>query len=304
MPFQGQPLEGFATAANIGWCHTDRKDTKKDGITMKDCAAGHTRYDYFLSPEHREYTETFFDMFSLPMPDDHQIYRGNSQDLLFFDDLGFVVKTGPMNIVDMIHPGVLQPLYWMPFDNTDHVIAIYSGIQLTAPVYHRKDTDIFEAERLKLVAYMDKTQQLTKDAVTPHNFGYIDGRLVVLDTEDYYFGTKWQANKANKQKIYDAKVHEGMPPSIAILETMIELYSGTPEFQKWIKAYEYHQPLRHQIDLALNEPDVELCHDMLEDFYQRCRDCVSGKDPEVALYSPWTGNLEDNKAKSPIPHPA
>lgn len=307
MVFQDQARDGFATSADYGWCHTDRTDTGKDGKRIKKRAAGRERKDYFLDKKNRQYTEVFFQNFSLPMPTDDMIYRGNSQDLLFLNDLGLVIRTGPVDIVDMIHPCILQPLYWMPFDNTDHAIAIHPGIQLTKAVCDRKQKDYFEEKRRKLVAYMHKTKQLTKDAVNPHNFGDIDNNLVILDIGDYYFGTKWKINKEHKKAIYQSFINEGQTMSMAIRNTMSELYSRTPEFNKWISAYDYHQPLREQIDEALNEPDILFRHEVLKNFYQRCRDLVKAPQDGLALYSPWTGKPEDNISKTrPLspPHPA
>ena len=305
MSIRGNAKTGFAIPANIGPCRTDRTDTGKDGVTMKDIVAGRKRLDYFANGSSRQYTESFFDKFMLPMPKEN-IYRGNSQDLLFFDDLGFVVRTGPMNIIDMIHPCVLQPLYWMPLDSIDHVIAIYPGIHLPEIIFNTQRSGDFETDRRALVEFMQATNQLTKDTVSPHNFGYTNEQLVILDTEDHACGTKWRANKEHKNQIYKSYEEEGASPHVAIRQVMVELYGDRPEFNEKIKAYDYHQPLRAQIDAALSEPVVGSRYVKLYDFYQTCRDSVAGLNPEVALYAPWTGKVEDNEPKvhAPAPRPS
>ena len=123
MSIQGTAQTGFATVTDIGWCETDRAGKNAHHI-RQDSAGNDIRDDFFLDPAFRPYTESFFGQFGLPMPTSDKIYRGNSQDLLFLSGLGLVVRTGPIDVIDMIHPGILQPLYWMPFDNTDHVIAL------------------------------------------------------------------------------------------------------------------------------------------------------------------------------------
>jgi hypothetical protein len=150
---------------------------------------------------------------------------------------------------------------------------------------------------------MTKTHQYAKDAVTPHNFGHCDGRLIVLDAEDYYFGTKWKDNKTKKQKIYDDYFAINSSPYLAIHQTMSALYEGTPEFRKWIGAFEYHQPLRQMLNNALTETDTGFRCALLEDFYQTCRNMVQNAQDGITLYAPWTGNPKDNRPKD-APTPA
>jgi hypothetical protein len=298
MSIRGNARTGFATSADIGRCMTDRTDTGKDGVTMKVSVAGRPRLDYFDEGEMLQYTQSFFDKFRLPIPE-QDAYRGNSQDLLFFNGLGFVVRTGPMDIVDMIHPGVLQPLYWMPFDNTGHVIGMYPGIQLPGFIINNDQiAEPFQTNRMELIDFMNRSNQLTRDTQSPHNFGYINNRLVVLDTEDQNCGTKWKVNKEHKKEIYNKHLADGLHPFEAIRQVMIDLYSDQPEFDRWISAYDYHQPLRAEIDIALSEPDIDLRHEMLRDFYQSCRDAVNGAHPDVALDAPWTGQAKDNTTKT------
>ena len=296
MSIQGTARTGFATSSDYGWCETDRrgKNPKKMRVRNMD---GSTREDYFLNPKFRPYTENFFEHFSLPMPKDDMVYRGNSQDLLFLNDLGLVVRTGPIDVIDMIHPGVLQPLYWMPFDNTDHVIALYGGIQLSDHLHDRSLTKGFNAERHKLVEFMKRTGQSTIDSSVDQNFGYCDGTLVVLDTEEFFFGSKTRALTDYKYNAYRVYRDAELPRHLAIRQVMIEMYGGKPEFDKWIAAYDYHQSLRAQIHDALSEPDVGFRHEKLYDFYQMCRDSAKGTNSDLALYAPWSGKPEDNQSK-------
>jgi len=297
MAFPVDAHKGFAEASEYGWCYKDRNGKKPKWMRKRNMD-GSERKDYLLNPDLRKYTEYFFDQFGLPMPNDDMIYRGNSQDLLFLDNLGLVIRTGPIDVIDMIHPGVLQPLYWMPFDNTDHVIAIYGGIQLSAHLYENEGGVItFNKDREILVDWMKSTGQKTNDSNVDQNFGYCNNELVVLDTEEWFFGSKTEALTDYKYDAYNVYREAGLTPYLAIRQVMIEMYGDIEGFSNLIKTYDFHQPLRAQLDNAISEPDLAFRYEMLDDFYRNCRKAVDGKDNEVALYRPWTGSLSDNRPK-------
>lgn len=300
-----------------GWCRTDRRDKNPKKMRRKN-EDGTDREDYFLRPDLRAYTSAFFETFGLPMPKAESIYRGNSQDLLFMDDMGLVIRTGPVDVIDLMHPCVTQPLYWMPFDNDRHVISIYAGIQLPSHVAdkkNKKDKSGFDKDRHKLVEYMKRSGQLTRDASVDENFGYVDGVLQVLDCEQFFFGSRSSEISAHKKSLFNMHRGAGMPVYQASAMVMQEIYGGHKEYHRYIAAFDYHIPLRSQLNDALtcvNEGDR---HEKLTVFYNRCqklvrepeqcvrhlRDHFNGaqydQEGEIALYKPWTGDLKDNRVK-------
>lgn len=317
MAFQGQARDGFATSADYGWCYTDRSGKSAENIplTYKSNTEGEPiRPDYFLDSQNRDFTSYFFDIFKLPIPATENVYRGRSQDLLFLDGCGLVIKTGDIDVVDLINPAILQPLFWLPQDDTDHVIAIYAGVQLLKPMNFSDSKNNTIINKTK--DYLDNTRQKSLDTETVENFGLVNNLGIIIDNEQLFFGTNHEGSlrsnnvtyehRDRKKEAYEMYREAGCSPWLAIRQVMVELYSKKPEFEKWISVYDYHQSLRQQIHAALNAPNEERRHEMLGAFYQRCRDCVSGKDVEVALYSPWTGNPRDNIQKSnpTTPHPA
>jgi hypothetical protein len=302
---------------DYGWCYTDRLG--KDATKIREQDNEPARADFFLSQEEGDFTKHFFDFFHLPVPHEKNIYRGNSQDLLFLNDCGLVVRTGPLDVVDLIHPGILQPLYWMPDDITGHVIALYPGVQLLKYNECGEVTD--QSKIWNLFHFLGDTEQNSLDIHSKGNVGLIGDLPVVIDLENQMFGTMGDL-KERKRQSYNMYLDAGLSPVNAIRQTMVEFYGGHPDFKKWIKAYDYHQPLRNQLHDALNMPNEEMRRNRMALFYQRCRK-VTGqteklieqkwstvirdrqkfwvkeepREAELSLYKAWTGKEKDNEIK-------
>jgi hypothetical protein len=306
---------------HYGWCHTDRKG--KNPKEIRENSNGKpSRSDFFLNLQESDITKHFFDIFGLPFPNKDSIYRGNSQDLLFLDSYGLVIRTGPLDVTDLIHPGILQPLFWLPIEHTDHVIAIYPGIQLPN-LQDKVSYPVFDNDRHKLKAFLEKTGQNTHDINTDENIGYCSAVPLVLDVENSFFGTSDLSKKQKKHTAFSTYVSAGIPYYKAIGQVMQEIYGGIPEYQHWIKAFEAHQVLRAQIYHALNQPNQTMRLEKLNLFYQRCQNVTQRPErvlthewsqtirnrqkfwvkhepqlSEVALYKPWTGCSKDNLCKN------
>jgi len=333
----------FVQSADYGWCETDRpgKNAHEIGRTYEnDTTNGETvRPDYLLEPEMRDFTKYFFDIFKLPLPQAESIYRGRSQDLLFISNHGLVVKTGDIDVVDLIHPAMIQPLFWLPHEETDHVIALYPGVQLLKQMGFNSHAN--EAYTKKTKKFLDETHQKSLDIDTIENLGLINDTPIIIDTEQLFFGTDSEMSPANesvihqrrdrKKQAYATYIEAGYAPHQAIRQTMVELYNDHPQFKEWIRAYDFHHPLRAQIHDAINAGNSELKSQKLSMLYKRCNRLVQQPEKiqdhrwhvsrltkkgapvwtkedcaitELALYSPWTGNLKDNALKTTVTIPA
>jgi hypothetical protein len=311
----------FPQAADYGWCHTDRlgKDAKQ--IALVDGEPW--RIDYFFDDQFDVTTQIFMKQFDLPMPEPDIVYRGNSQDLLFMDDYGLVIRTGLLDVVDLINPHVLQPLFWLPHDSVDHVIALYGGVQLLDQM------QIPQAQKAKisqeLSHNLEQTGQKSLDIQTIENIGIVNGMPIVIDLENTFFGTEDPKLREEKREIYTMYIDYGLAPHQAIAYTMDLLYAQHPALRQWMLAYQAHEPLRAQLwDAISNEADNKRIEKLAE-VYGRCKQLVS--EPEqvsvvheqkmvtngqvaavschftnisMALYHPWTGNIADNAIK-PLP---
>ncbi len=315
-------LTAFETSAfpkkqDYGWCYTDREGKDATKIRTQDCEP--VRPDFFLAEQERDFTTHFFELFGLPLPDNNDIYRGNSQDLLFLDDYGLVVRTGPLDVVDLINPGVLQPLYWMPHGEKGHVIAIYPGVQL---LDHFLDNVSRNLVIYNLADFLYETGQNSMDIHTKGNIGLVHDVPVVIDLENQMFGTRIEL-KQRKQDTYRVYRDAGLKPADAIRQTMVELYGDNSCFDKWIKTFDFFQPIRDQLYNALNMRSADMRRNRLALFYDRCKKLTQRpekvltknwsqtirnrqkiwqvsepKESKIALYRPWTGSPKDNQSKT------
>lgn len=306
-----------------GWCHTDR--VGKDA-TKIECINGKAkRIDYFGDPEFAETTEWFMAQFGLPKPEMKDVYRGNSQDLLFLDDYELVIRPGVLDVVDLINPFVLQPLFWLPHETMEHVIALYGGVQLLSEMNLPQQ----HIGRLvdELTANLYKTHQNALDIQTIENIGIINGMPIVIDLENTFFGTTDPTLREEKRDLYSMYIEHGLPPHEAIAYTMDVLYAQHSEFSQWMLAYQAHQPLRAQLWDAIHHENDRT--GQLSLFYDRCASLMHCPemvrvnqeerflnkgvtsvlsshftDVSMALYSPWTGDIEDNRSKPTARIPA
>jgi hypothetical protein len=235
------------------------------------------------------------------------------------NECGLVIRTGPLDVIDLIHPGILQPLYWMPDEGTGHVIALYPGVQLLE--YDKLGQAIDQSKAWDLFHFLDDTDQNSLDIHSKGNVGLINGMPVIIDLENQMFGTRGQL-KEQKRQSYNMYIDAGYSPSKAIRQTMVEFYSEHPEFNKWMEAYDVHQLLRNQLYSALTMPSTETRRNRLALFYQRCRNVTQKtekvieqtwstiirdrqkfwvknepQEASLALYKAWTGERQDNETK-------
>lgn len=318
---QTRPAFAFPVAADYQWCYTDR-DGKNARVLPANKSTGDTRTDFFLECEERDYTRYFFESLNLPLPCKDNIYRGTSQDLLFLDNYGLVVRTGPLDVIDLAHPGILQPLFWMPDFETGHVIALYPGVQLLKQM-NLADTDT-KILKDRLATFLDLSGHKTFDINHIENIGIIDDKPIIIDSENLFFGLSCILTRGNKHTAYQNYIASKMRPDQALAMVIKEFYGKKPEYKTWEGVYNAHQPLRAQIHDALNQPTDAARLEKLNQFYRRCQHLtekpesvirhhwhVRGQngqkiwvkeDPvlteQAALYRPWTGNPADNITKS------
>lgn len=118
-----------------GWCYTDHKD----GREIRDDFRG---IDFFNDHPYAKRVERMLGQMGLPIPEEAQIFRGTHHDMLFLDSHGVVIRIGPLDVEDLMNPGILQPLGWLEdrrhkvqtdvlTDQTAPLtVAIYPGIEL------------------------------------------------------------------------------------------------------------------------------------------------------------------------------
>ena len=174
-----------------GWCYTDHKDKNGKEIRKK---FRHT--DYVQDEPYASALKSMIAKLGLPEPDISQYFRGTHHELLFVESHGVVLKIGPTDIEDLIHPAILQPLGWMEDKENKLTVAIYPGIEL---LKH------FSGDRSAMADVESALRRTGQGAQDMHesNLGII--RLkgnkpvqMALDVDNQYNGTTDPKRKNNK----------------------------------------------------------------------------------------------------------
>lgn len=309
------------TEFQYGWCHTDHKDGKQ---IMR------ARPDYVLGAPHTEKLRDMLDKLGLPFPEEHQIYRGTNHDMLFLNSHGVILRIGPLEMDDYIHPCVLQPLGYVQdkdpaYPLSPFVVAIYPGVALPAKGYTRRSTYtlINSTDRI-----MGQTGFVGYD-MHRDNVGIIP----IVDEDEKELGVE-MAIDVDSQSIYplDRRKHEDLLEdmrdaekelgnrALAMEQSISKAFNKVSQLDAWRKAMRTHLPLRVMFWDAFKDPDKPDV-EKLSAFWKACADAVNtlpqpitvpswraidseGADQtrferyealilSPSLYRAWTGKLKD-----------
>lgn len=257
-----------------GWCHTDHKD----GTAIR---AAYARPDYVFDPDTAEPVAAALARLGLPAPGRGDVFRGTHHDMLFVDSHGVVIRIGPTDVTDLIHPAILQPLGWLPdvaetYDGDRLSIAIYPGIHLW------RDTAMAASvEEIGRVLARDGHAALD---ISPRNMGLVpvtrpDGApaaaTVLIDTDNQLNGLEDHYERQRRQDIMKAGAASGTPPPALMSAIMASASRGWSTLDDQLAAFEMHQPLRFLFCRKLEAG-------RMDEFWARCA-ALAARDHEAVL---------------------
>ena len=307
---------------SYGWCVTDHKDGKEIRPFYRTA-------DYLQEEPYATSVKAMLKKLGLPLPKPEEIFRGTRHDLLFLNSHGVVLRIGPTDVMDMINPGILQPLGWMEdpdirigTEEIPFTVAIYPGIELFKDWQnnmHRPELTV------DLPAMLYATGQNRGD-YDDSNRGVIrilddTGREaaveVILDMDNKCnFSSEVLSEKRANHMARAAEFHENMGDILA--QTIESTFAGTNDIQYWQRAFEVHQPLRRLFWEAFSSaeksdaaPDIKA----RQKFWDTCVQVTNNPHaavvpmwhkqtqksgatefvreevfiPQAVLYHPWTG---------------
>jgi len=300
------------TAFEYGWCETDHKDGKKIRTAWR-------KTDYMQDEPYASSVKDMLERLGLPQPQIEQVFRGTHHDLLFIDSHGVVVRIGPTDVEDLIHPAILQPLGWLDDKENGFSVTIYPGIELYNDFLSREPgNDLLSG----MQNIMTQTGQGIGDAAA-YNTGVIrlrfgDGPEVplalLLDPDNEYNSSNANSEADNaKKSILSSSQASSVLKSTAVQNALNSVSSFAIDAGNWKKAFQIHQPLRNLFWLACEKtdaPDGTPDAEYMQDFWDRCA-AVTNKpervvDPDtgdvfdMGLSSPWTGKDEDRRPKKAV----
>ncbi len=290
-----------------GWCKTDWKD----GHVMH----AHRTIDYMKDEPYVTLVRTHLEQMGLPFPKPEEIYRGSYHDLLFLNSHGVIIRIGPTNVEELMHPALIQPIGWLE-DQEFHLgtqaapltVAIYGGVELAVD-----QANIPQSERpvhmVHLQNFLEETGQTANDL-------FIDNRgmvrifdeerneevavdlLIDVDnekndatesTEDY---RKKKFNNAAKRYANKADAHA---------EVVLSQFSDSREMKYLPKAFNAHQPLRRlfwdafkDVNTAADKPDPE----KLKVFWDTCKRVTNNM--ESCVMPTWEMKEEKDASGNPV----
>jgi|GEM_PF-3219264 len=311
-----------------GWCYTDHKDGK-------ELRPKYRNVDYVQDKKYAESVAAMLKKMGLPQPRIQQVYRGTHHDLLFLDDHGVVVRIGPTNINDLIHPAIIQPLGWIDDKENEITVAIYPGVELIKNV---RNPAFAEMKLHNIKAGLRRAGHETYD-VNKNNAGmsYVerDGVgvpvAILLDPDNNYNGA------ASTGDLGDAltRIRESVQRSGAaanksdMLDDAIGSISALAQDMKdWETFFRSHQPLRTRFWLSQkgrensDTPDPEY----MKMFWDECRSLKQKPKSYIqhkytsyvnesglsvyrytryeiknaSLLSPWTRKDDDQYVRRPV----
>ncbi len=199
--------------------------------------------------------------YGLPMPAEPGIYSGCYHDLLFLDSHGIVVRTGIIDVLRLINPGIIQPLHWSK-TSSGLTVALYPGLELLMHIVQ----DITEQKKAlgnDIVVWGNDNLDLKVENLGSINNG-LQGILIDVDNKPTYaFPSKINFLRNNALSL-DLK----KPPHLqALLSKISTNHFGNPfndEQEKtitqdvrhaYLQAFNYHQPLRRAFARAFKDVD-------------------------------------------------
>ena len=302
---------------DYGWCYTDHKDGKEIRTDFR-------AIDYVQDEPYASSLKSMVAKVGLPEADVSQFYRGTHHELLFIESHGVVLKIGPTDLEDLIHPAILQPLGWVEDKENNLTLAIYPGIELYK--HFRGDgTSLASAQQA-----MGRTGQNTTD-IAGNNLGImrVNGNKPVqmaLDVDNQFNGTKDAKREDAKRTAMSEGSATSSDLSRAVSNAISKTFNAEDELENWMQAFEVHQGLRHSFWKAFGKDQggtETIDPEALKAFWEECKQATDAprgavrhrwsKDINengvpiwtkyesvidvVALYTPWTDNEKDRRPK-------
>ncbi|TVQ84539.1 MAG: hypothetical protein EA357_02645 [Micavibrio sp.] len=274
-----------------GWCYTDRKNGK-------EIRRWYRNKDYMRDEPYASAVKTMLDELGLPQPQEGEIFRGSHHDLLFLNSHGVVLRIGPTDVEELIHPAILQPLGWR---EAPHItirrggkdvpltVAVYPGIELYEN-YLKQDGRPELAGKLRDI--LVETGYGTTDIEKKGNTGVIDipdedeRRAVVeilLDPDDKYNAATPEKSKRKREIFADALKRTG-DKSAALALTLRDAFKNAQEIKPFLRAFQLHQPLRNLFARAFAEHNPD--KSCLQAFWDAC--AAAKQAPHPMKMSHWT----------------
>jgi hypothetical protein len=286
------------TGFEYGWCKTDHKDGKEIRRDWR-------KTDYMNDEPYAGRVQAMLEQLGLPQPKPEEIFRGTHHDLLFLNSHGVVLRIGPTDVNDLVHPGIIQPLGWledkenkieMHGKDIPFTVAIYPGIELID--HYKKDPNPDKPKIVgDLIDLMVATGQGTAD-VADYNCGIIrvhddDGHEVavkmLLDPDNSFNSssgnTKSQRETRMRQQEESSKISKGsvrLNKGEMLMNTLRDVFNAARNVKYWERAFEMHQPLRHMFWEAFRDvpgitgtPDA----DARQAFWDKCAAVTNNPTP-------------------------
>ncbi|GEM_PF-1704193 len=245
-----------------GWCRTDHK-------TGRELRPEFRKTDYMLHEPYASSVASMLTRMGLPQPHIDQVYRGTHHDMLFIESHGVVVRIGPTDVEDLIHPAILQPLGWLDDKDNGISVAVYPGIEL-----YNTDMEIGRGDNTlstQLLLALSRTGQGSSD-LGANNLGIIRINkngietpvAVLLDPDNQFNGTNNDETKRRKRSIMaqgDGSITNKSSGSGSVLrsksieQAMNSVFDVESAVENWKLAFETHQPLRTAFWMAWRNAD-------------------------------------------------
>lgn len=262
-----------------GPCFSDHKSGK---VLKRD------NPDYFAPPLRGPVQRTLARM-GLPMPERITlVHRGTTHDLLFLNSHGIVLRIGKTNYLDLINPGILQPLFWQTVtDENNHPlsgqisIGVYPGIALVPLLTahemindREKQQDFAKMPSYKILEHITLECKNGFEDSIAINMGAVpraddikDFVMLVLDMDNNFnsnfFADRKQAfteamtqaksNSKTDMMLAFMKYAIAQMPQKELEKKLSDLgLSDRDILADYIAAFEYHAPLRRAFWAAFN----------------------------------------------------
>jgi hypothetical protein len=265
-----------------GWCYTDHKD----GLEIRK---DFRKIDFFQDEPYAKCVAAMLDQIGLPMPEKAQIFRGTHHDLLFLDSHGVVIRIGPLDVEDLMNPGILQPLGWL--ESPDNNVKIDALRALTAPltVAIYPGIELFknyldDNKRPKSAGELKDFMELTGAGlgdVSERNKGVIrlqdeagsEVAVEMLLDPDNNFNESSQESSVQRSSIFEQAKKKYKSKGDILLYSLTESFKEAKNISYWQRAFQLHQPLRNLFWQAFDNvkgPDDKPDLEKLEAFWNKC----------------------------------
>lgn len=318
-----------------GWCEMDHKGGRAMPNWWRST-------DYCNENPYSTVLRSALKKLGLPFPKPEDIFRGSHHDMLFLNSHGVIIRIGPLNILELMNPAIIQPLGWIENrkvlveGNVPFTVAIYPGIEFHGDPVKPSGRQEAAVERMR--GFLNTAGHATSD-INVRNSGVIR----VLDEKKGKECAVWinldpdnefQGISAANLKAREATFSEAKKETANIAEAFSKTMQATFGYQRggelFLQAFEAHAPLRNLFWESFKGKTEKEMPDAacMQHFWNTCErvtknpaSCVmpvwrtqqvEGKAtlvreeaymPHVVLYRPWTG-LKSDQTIVPIIPPA